>query len=59
MQELFRGYVATKGKVPQKKFKNTTDLLTLAEADKLDEYAGLLAENVILIDVDNYEETEI
>lgn len=59
MQELFRGYVATKGKVPQKKFKNTTDLLTLAEADKLDEYAGLLAENVILIDVDNYEESEI
>ena len=59
MQELFRGYVATKNKVPQKKFKNTTDLLTLDEANELEEYAGLLAENVILIDVDNYEESEI
>ena len=59
MQELFRGYVATKGKVPLKKFKNTSDLLTLTEADKLEEYAGVLANDVILIDVDNYEESEI
>ena len=59
MQELFKGYIPTKGKVPIQKFKNTTDLLTLSQAEALDEYAGLLADNVILIDVDNYEQSEI
>ena len=58
MQELYRGYIPTKDKVPQKKFKNTSDLLTLDEAEQLDEYAGLLAENVVLIDIDNYEQSE-
>lgn len=58
MQELYKGYIPTKDKVPQKKFKNTSDLLTLEEADKLPEYAGLLADNVILIDIDDYEQSE-
>lgn len=58
MQELYRGYIPTKDKVPQKKFKNSADLLTLNEAERLDEYAGLLAENVVLIDIDNYEQSE-
>lgn len=58
MQELFRGYIPTKDKVPQKKFKGVSDLLSLEEAEKHDEYAGLLAENVVLIDIDNYEQSE-
>lgn len=58
MQELYRGYIPTKDKVPQIKFKNSSDLLTLEEAEQLDEYAGLLAENVVLIDIDNYDQSE-
>ena len=56
MQELFRGYLPTKDKTPKIKFK---DAQPLSEVAGLDEYAGLLAEDVILIDVDDYEQSEI
>lgn len=56
MQELFRGYLPTKDKTPKIKFK---DAQPLSEVAGLQEYAGLLAEDVILIDVDNYEQSEI
>lgn len=58
MQDLYKGFIPTKDKVPLKKFKDASDLLTLDEAEKLPEYAGLLAENVILIDIDDYERSE-
>ena len=58
MQELYKGYIPTKDKVPLKRFKNATDLLTKDEADKLSEYAGLLADNVALIDIDDYDQSE-
>lgn len=55
MQELFRGYLPTKNKSPLIKFK---DAKPLSEVEGLPEYAGLLAEDVILIDVDEYEASE-
>ena len=55
MQQLFRGYLPTKDKTPLIKFK---DAKPLSGVTHLSEYAGLLAENVILIDVDNYEQSE-
>ena len=55
MQQLFRGYLPTKNKSPLIKFK---DAKPLSEVEKLPEYAGLLAEDVILIDVDEYEQSE-
>lgn len=55
MQSLFRGYLPTKDKTPLIKFK---DAKPLSEVKDLPEYAGLLAEDVILIDVDNYEQSE-
>ena len=55
MQELFRGYLPTKEKTPLIKFK---DAKPLSEVEDLPEYAGLLAEDVILIDIDNYEQSE-
>lgn len=56
MQELFRGYLPTKEKSPLIKFKNAKPL---SEVKDLPEYAGLLADDVILIDVDDYEQSEI
>lgn len=56
MQELFRGFLPTSNKTPLIKFK---DAKPRSEVSDLPEYAGLLAENVILIDVDNYEQSEI
>ena len=55
MQQLFRGYLPTKNKSPLIKFK---DAKPLSEVKDLPEYAGLLAEDVILIDIDNYEQSE-
>ena len=55
MQNLFRGYLPTNGKTPIIKFK---DAKPLSEVKDLPEYAGLLADDVILIDVDNYEQSE-
>ena len=55
MQQLFRGYLPTKNKSPLIKFK---DAKPLSEVANLPEYAGLLAEDVILIDVDEYEQSE-
>lgn len=56
---LFRGYVATKNKKCLQKFANGEKLLTLEEAQKYDEYAGILAEETILIDIDDQEQSEI
>ena len=55
MQQLFRGYLPTKNKSPLIKFK---DAKPLSEVSDLPEYAGLLADDVILIDVDEYEQSE-
>lgn len=58
MQELYKGYLPTKDKVPLKKFKDAKDLLTLSQAQELNEYAGLLADNVALIDIDDFDQSE-
>lgn len=57
MQKLFRGYIPTREKMPLIKFKDK-DAKPLSEVESLPEYAGLLAQDVILIDVDDYEQSE-
>lgn len=57
--ELFKGYVPTKDKKCLKKFKNATDLKNYRQVKNLPEFAGILAEDVILIDVDDYDQSEI
>lgn len=58
---LFKGYVPTKNKACLIKFKDKSpqDLLTLSEAQKLNEYAGILADDVVLVDIDDYDQSEI
>lgn len=58
---LYRGYVPTKNKacIMTFKGKKPSDLLTKEQAVKLSEYAGILADNVVLVDVDDYEQSEI
>lgn len=58
-QQLFRGYIATKEKQALQKFKGVKNLLTLDQAEQYSEYAGVLAENVVVIDVDDYEQSEM
>ena len=58
MIELFKGYVPTKNKKCLRKFKDKP-LLTLGEVQNLPEYAGILADNTILIDIDDHDQSEI
>ena len=51
--QLFRGYVPTKDKQCLEKFKGRKRLNTLSEVADLDEYAGILGDETILIDVDD------
>lgn len=57
--ELFRGYVKTKNKRCIEPFKNKKDLKTFDEIKDLPEFAGILAKDTVLIDVDDQETSEI
>lgn len=61
MQNLFRGFVPAKGKTCLMPYKNKPpeDLMEFDEVKSLPEYAGIIADDVILIDVDDFEESEI
>ena len=58
---FFKGYVPTKDKKCLLKFKgkSSDELQTYEQVKNLPEYAGILADNIILIDVDNYEQSEL
>lgn len=60
MRQLFKGYVPTKDKKCLMPFKNksSADLQSYKQVKNLPEYAGILDDNVILIDVDDYEQSE-
>lgn len=57
--ELFRGYVKTRNKKCTQKFANGEKLLSLEQAKKLDEYAGIIADGFILVDIDDEKQSEI
>ena len=56
---FFKGYVETKDKKCIEKFKNRTDLKTFEQVQSLPEYAGILAKDTILVDIDDFEMSEI
>lgn len=58
---LFDGYLKTKNKKCVDKFKNVpaSDLRSLEEVQAFDEYAGRLAPDTVLIDIDDAEQAEI
>lgn len=55
---FFKGYVETKDKTCIEKFKNRTDFKTLEQVQSLPEYAGILAKDTILVDIDDFEMSE-
>jgi P4 family phage/plasmid primase-like protien len=54
----FRGYVRTKDKKPCRKFGSGETLLTLEEAERFEEYAGILSGEVVVKDCDDADEAE-
>ena len=61
MYKVFKGYVPTRDKKCLVRFKNrrSQDLYSLEDVEKMPEYAGILADETVLIDIDDYEESEI
>ena len=57
--ELYRGYVKTRNKKCLEKFKNVDELKTYDDVKNLNEFAGILDKNIVLIDIDNENESEI
>ena len=59
--DFFKGYIPTKNKECLMSFKDksSADLLTLEEARKLNEFAGILEEDTVLVDVDDFEQSEL
>ena len=56
---LYKGYVETKGKASIEKLKNRTKWKTYDEVKNLNGFGGVLANDTILIDIDDSEESEI
>lgn len=61
MSELFKAFVPTKNKKCLMSFKNKTpsELPSYDDVRDLSEYAGILADDVILVDVDDSKQSEI
>lgn len=56
---LYKGYVETKGKQPLEKLKNRTKWKTYDEVKNLNGYGGVLADDTILIDIDDPDQSEM
>lgn len=56
---FFKGYVETKNKKCIEKFKNRTDFKTYNQVKSLPEFAGILDTDTILIDIDDFEQSEL
>lgn len=57
--DFFKGYVETKNKKCIEKIRGRDDFKTYDQVKLLPEFAAILSENTILIDVDDYEQSEI
>lgn len=56
---FFKGYVETKEKKCIEKIKNRTDFKTFEQVQSLPEFAGILATDTILVDIDDSESSEL
>lgn len=57
--DLFKGYIITNNKKAAEKFKNVKKLKTYKQIKNLPEFAGVLAEETVLVDIDDFESSEI
>lgn len=61
MKNLFKGYIPTggsNGKKPTEEYKNRTKFYELSEVEALQSYGGVLKDEYIQIDVDDFEDSE-
>ncbi len=58
MSGLYKGFIETKGKASIEKLKNRTTWKTYDEVKNLNGFGGVLADDTILIDIDDSEQSE-
>lgn len=56
---FYKGYIMTKNKKSVEKFKGRTDFKTLEQVRSFPEYAGVMAEDSILVDIDDMEQSKL
>ena len=56
---LYKGYVETKGKQSIEKLKGRKDFKTYEEVKDCDGFGGILADDTILVDIDDSEQSEM
>ena len=56
---FYRGYIMTKDKKSIERFKDVTTLKTLKQVQSLPEFAGVMAEDSILVDIDDMEQSNL
>lgn len=56
---MFKGYVPTKGKRPTEKIRGRSDFYSLEDVSKLNEYGGVLSDDLIMIDIDDSEASDL
>ena len=58
-EKIFKGYIPTKGKRPIEPIRGRTEFYPLEEVKHLESYGGVLKDDVILVDSDFTEESQI
>ncbi|MGL5766437.1 MAG: phage/plasmid primase, P4 family [Sarcina sp.] len=56
---MFKGFIPTDGKRPIEEYKNRTEFYNLDDVKKLNSYGAVLDDDVIQIDIDDEEQSEI
>lgn len=61
VKSLYKGFVPTSGKKATMPFKDksSSELLTIEQAQRFQEYAGVLEDDTILVDIDDAEQSKI
>ena len=59
MNRFFRGYILTNNKHPIQKFTDGAELLKYDEVKDAQEYAGVLAPDAVLVDIDDKEQANV
>lgn len=59
MDNLYKGYIVTEGKKSIEKFKGKSNFKTYDQVKNLPGFAGVLADHTIMVDIDDYDQSEI
>lgn len=51
--QIYKGYVRSRGKAPMGNFRDPKNLVSIEEANGMDSYCGILADGIVMLDIDD------